>query len=105
MTTTLKPGQSIVCTVVKAPKVEDREQTILRLMRKDSGIARGLRKAHRSRMQNLNVYNRGNRDWVSRATCGKIARCVKGASWKMTYTPDMASDFAAVKGYIEVKPA
>ncbi|MBX3359566.1 MAG: hypothetical protein KF745_14190 [Phycisphaeraceae bacterium] len=103
--TQLKTGQSIRCTITKAPRVVDREQTLLRLMRKDPAISRGLRKAQRTRRQDMVIYNRGNRDWVKRATCGKIARVTKGAQWTMTYTPDLASDFAAVKDYMEVQPA
>ncbi len=103
--TQLKTGQSIRCTITKSPRVADREQTLLRLMRKDPTIARGLKKAHRSRQQNLVIYNRGNRDWVKRAVCGKIARVTKGASWTMTYTPDLAADFASISDYVEVKSA
>ena len=34
MIDTLKPGQSVNCTILKAPRTEDRQQTILRLMRR-----------------------------------------------------------------------
>lgn len=102
---TLKPGQSVVCTVVKAPRTEDRQQTIMRLMRKDSAIGRGLRKAQRRRRQNMVIYNRGNRDWVKRETVGKIARVADGQSWTMVYTPDLAADLRAVESYLKIKPA
>ena len=105
MIDTLKPGQMIQCTVVKAPRTEDRQQTIMRLMRKDPATKRALRRAHRGRMQNLLVYNRGNRDWTSRKPVGKIVRVAAGESWTMPYTPDLAADFKSVEGYIQVKGA
>lgn len=103
MIDTLKPGQMIQCTVVKAPRTEDRLQTIMRLMRKDPATKRALRKAHRSRMQNLLVYSRGNRDWTSRKRVGKIVRVAAGETWTMPYTPDLAPDFKSVEQYLEIK--
>lgn len=102
---TLKPGQSVHCTIVKAPRTEDRQQTILRLMRKDAKICRALRKSSRQRQQNMVIYNRGNRDWVKREQVGKIARMAAGESWTMFYTPDLASDIRTVEKYLTIKPA
>jgi hypothetical protein len=102
---TLKPGQSVRCTIVKAPRTEDRLQTILRLMRKDAGIRRGLRKAARRRRQHMVIYNRGNRDWVKRERVGKIARVAAGESWTMLYTPDVATDLKSVEKYLQVSSA
>jgi hypothetical protein len=99
----LKPGQSITCTITKVPPTEDGRQTLMRLMRKDPATIRALRRGQRRRRQNMLVYNRGNRDWTSRQTCGKIVRCEKGEAWSMTYTADLAREFAIVAPFVSVK--
>lgn len=105
MIETLKPGQSLRCTILKAPRTENRQQTILRLMRKDAAISRALRKASRRRQQNMVIYNRGNRDWFKRETVGKLARVAAGETWTMLYTPDLAPDLRTVEKYLQIKPA
>jgi len=105
MLDSLKPGQSIKCTITKVPPTDDGCQTIMRLMRKDPAAIRALRRGQRRRRQNMLVYNRGNRDWTSRQTCGKVVRVAKGEAWSMTYTPDIARDFAAVAPFISVTSA
>lgn len=102
---TLKPGQNIQVTVTKAPRTEDAVGTIERLMRQDPNVKRGLRKTHRRRMQNLNVYIRGNRDWTSREKCSKLVRVEQGATWTMTYVPHLAPDMKSVERFLSVKPA
>ncbi|MBL8764204.1 MAG: hypothetical protein JNM07_08035 [Phycisphaerae bacterium] len=105
MLDSLKPGQKIRCTVVKDPRTADRRSTISRLMRNDANAKRGLRKAHRKRMQNLVVYNRGNRDWTKREIVGKIVQPEAGQAWTMIYTIDLAPDFRSVDGFVKVEPA
>lgn len=105
MLDTLKAGQDIQCTIVKAPRTDNRVQTIARLMRRDVAIKRGLRKAQRLRRQNMLVYNRGNRDWTSRKRVGKIVRVVAGETWTMPYTPDIAADLRSVEAYLSFKKA
>jgi len=105
MLDTLKAGQAIRCTVTKAPRAVDKADTIARLMRQDAGVQRGLRKAQRRRRQEMNIYNRGNRDWVSRERCAKIVQVAPGSSWKMTYTPVLAKDIASVSAYLKIESA
>lgn len=100
-----KPGQTIHCTVTTLPKAAAPVDTIERLMRMEPGIKRGLRKSQRRRRQEMVVYNRGNRDWYKRETCGKLIRCAAGASWTMTYSHHLAAELAALKPYLTVKPA
>src|ERR1051326_4792576 len=76
----LKPGQTIRCTITAAPRTEAGIDTIERLMRQEPGIKRGLRRAQRRRRQDMIVYNRGNRDWYKRETCGRLVKAAKGAS-------------------------
>ncbi|MEZ6234137.1 MAG: hypothetical protein R3B68_08100 [Phycisphaerales bacterium] len=99
------PGQTIRCTIQAEPAVQDRVDTIARLMRRDPDIARSLRKGQRLREQNMIVYVRGNRDWYKRAKCGKVAIVKKGNSWTMPYTPDLARDIESVKTYLTIERA
>ncbi|HRJ48910.1 MAG: hypothetical protein KF787_05460 [Phycisphaeraceae bacterium] len=101
----IKPGQTITCTITKAPRGEGRISTIERLMRRDPANAKALRRGHRRRQQTLNVYNRGNRDWTSRVPCAKVVRVVSGQSWTMTFTADLLPDFKSVEQYLSVKSA
>lgn len=100
----LTPGQNIRCTITKDPRTDDRRQTIARLMRLDPEVKRGLRKAHRRRMQNLVIYNRGNRDWVKRERPGKLVHPEKGESWTMCFTPELAPDLRSVEAFLKVEP-
>ena len=100
----MKPGQNLVCTVEKLPRTDDQESTIARLMRKDPNNKRALRRAQRMRRQRMIVYNRGNRDWVSREKSAVVVRVSKGASWTMPYSLDLANDLAVVQPFIKVRP-
>jgi hypothetical protein len=100
-----KPGQKIRCTVTKAPRTEARIDTIERLMRQEPAIQKGLRRAQRRRRQEMNVYNRGNRDWYSREKCAKIVQAATGASWTMTFTCQLAPDLASVQDYLSIESA
>lgn len=105
MAKTLTPGQKISCTLTSVPRAEGARKTIARLMRRDPVASKGLRRAQRVRRQTTIVYNRGNRDWVKRQLCSKHVHVVKGETWSMTYTPDLATEFAAVGKYIAIKAA
>lgn len=100
-----KPGQTIHLTIERVPRRENSVLTIERLMRLDPDTARSLRHAHGKRQQRLNVFNRGNRDWTSRETCGRIVRCQTGQSWKLVYNLNLKSDLDSVAPYLAVKGA
>jgi hypothetical protein len=100
--TTLKPGQTITCTLEKVPLNEGARQTIAKLMRKDLTNKRNLRKAQSKRRQRMVIYNRGNRDWVSRETVARVVHVVRGATWTMVYTPDLSSEFNCINQYIKI---
>lgn len=101
----LKPGQSLKITITRRPRTDDAVSTLERLMRQDVNVKRGLRKSHRRRQQNLNVYIRGNRDWTSREKCGKLVRVEAGQSWTMPFFPQIAPDLRAVQSYLTIEPA
>lgn len=98
-----KPGQQVTCTIAKLPRTEDAEHTLLRLMRNDHNHKKALRRAQRMRLQRINIYNRGNRDWVSREEPAKVVRAVPGQTWTMAFVPGMAKDLASVANYLTVK--
>jgi hypothetical protein len=102
-TSKFKPGQNLVCTIDKVPATDDQSSTIARLMRKDPVTKRALRRAQRMRRQRMIVYNRGNRDWVSREPSARVVRVAKGESWTMPYSLDLATDLAVVQSFISVK--
>ncbi|MDX2147667.1 MAG: hypothetical protein SFZ23_09110 [Planctomycetota bacterium] len=98
----LKPGQKITCTVTSLPRSDDHVDTIERLMRRDVGVKRALRKAQRMRAQRITIYNRGNRDWVSREKPARVVYVKPGASWSMAYTPELAPDFRSVEKFLSI---
>ena len=102
---TFKPGQNIRVTLVKAPRARAAIKTVERLMWRDPGVARGLRKSHKVRQRTTIIYNRGNRDWVQRQECARIVEVKKGQVWNMTYHHDLAADMASVKDYLKIEAA
>jgi hypothetical protein len=100
-----QPGQKIRCTLTKAPRTEARIDTIERLMRQEPSVQKGLRRAQRRRRLEMNVYNRGNRDWYSREKCAKIVDAVPGATWTMTFTCQLAPDLASVQDFLTIEAA
>lgn len=105
MLDTLSAGQKITCTIKTEPNNRDAQDTIVRLMRRDPAIAKGLRKSQTLRRQRMHSYIRGNRVWHDREKCGKIARCVRGQRWSMPFTFDLARDLASVERYLEIETA
>ncbi len=105
MSANLKPGQTIRCTITKAPRARAARKTVERLMWRDPAVAKGLRKSHKVRQRATEIYTRGNRDWVKRQECARIVEVVRGADWSMVYHHDLAADLASVKDYLSVQPA
>jgi hypothetical protein len=105
MIDSLKPGQNIKVTINTVPARQNSVDTIERLMRKNPVVAKGLRAAHTKRQQTLNVYVRGNRNWTSRVKCGKIVRCVPGASWVMPFDFNIKRDLASVAEHLKIEQA
>lgn len=103
MIDTLAPGKPIHCTIARVPVTPDANDTLLRLMRADPEIKRGLRKTQRRRRQNQDIYNRGNRDWHNRPKVAKLAKVEEGATWTMTYYPQIAPDLRSVESYLTIK--
>lgn len=105
MLDSLKPGQTIRCTVTTAPRTPAAIDTLERLMRREPRVRRGLRKAQNRRRRTMVVYNRGNRDWYRRELCARIIRVEQGATWTMDYTLDLAPEFRSISKYLQIAPA
>lgn len=98
-----KAGQELHCTLTSKPRSAGAESTIARLMRQDPAAKKGLRSGQKIRRQTMLVYNRGNRDWTSRKTCGKVVRVAPGQDWTMSFNFNLLPDMKSVEQYIEVK--
>lgn len=98
-----KVGQDLSCTITKKPATDDQRGTIARLMRKDPETKKALRRAQRMRRQRMIVYNRGNRDWVSREPSAKVVHVAHGETWTMAYSHDLAGDLAVVQPFVQIK--
>ncbi|MCC5787115.1 MAG: hypothetical protein EA423_01925 [Phycisphaerales bacterium] len=101
----IKPGENIRVTIESEPKVQDRADTIARLMRRDPDHARALRKGHETRARNPRTKIRGGRVWHIRPKPAKVVRVRKGESWNMTYTHDLRDDFRSVESFLKVEKA
>jgi len=100
-----KAGQKLVCTITKLPQAAADGKTIARLMRLDHENKKALRHAQKVRGQRILIYNRGNRDWVSREKCAKVVHVAVGQEWTIAFTLDMAHDLKKVAGLISIKTA
>jgi hypothetical protein len=105
MIDSIKPGQTVKCTILKEPLTTDDKQTVMRLMRKDPAIQRRLRRSQMMRRRNMVVYNRGNRDWYKRDLVGKIAVVKAGSTWEFTYTLELGRDMKVVERFLKVEAA
>lgn len=105
MADAFKPGQPIRCTITEQPRAQGHVKTIARLMRRDPGVQRTLRRAQKLRCQRMWTYIRGNRTWYAREKPAKGLTVRKGESWSMVYTPDLAPDLASVKAFLAVEKA
>ncbi|MCA9310363.1 MAG: hypothetical protein KDA21_04105 [Phycisphaerales bacterium] len=101
----LKPGQTVKCTVTRDVRRTDDYQTVQRLMRLDPEIKRALKAAQDHRNRTLYVRSRGKRPWEVRVKSAKFARPVEGATWLMRWFPHIEADCRAVSDYIKVEPA
>lgn len=98
-----KAGQSVSLTIDKVPASHGAQTTLERLMRLDPTAKKALRRAQRLRKQRELVYNRGNRDWVSREKPARVVRVVKGEAFTVPFNADVARDLASVGAYLSAK--
>jgi hypothetical protein len=102
---TMKPGQTLQCTITKAPRNAAGRKTIARLMRQDPSIKKALKRAQERRMSELFVRSRGKRPWAVRETAARYAIVEAGQTWTMRWIPQLQSDLDSVADYIDIKSA
>ena len=105
MIDSLKPGQTIRCTVTKNIRTASVRSTVLRLMRLDPDIKRALRHAQKRRAGRLIIRSRGGRPWTVRERSAKLAKAELGESWTMTWVPHVAPDFKNIEQYVKIEKA
>ncbi|MFI4853342.1 MAG: hypothetical protein ACIAQF_00010 [Phycisphaerales bacterium JB065] len=105
MLDTLKAGDTLKCTVTKTIRVDDKRETVTRLMRFDPDIKRALKKGQERRMRTLKVRTRGGRPFEMYEKSAKVAVPVEGASWEMTWFPHIKHDVASVMDCIKIEKA
>lgn len=99
----VKPGQQITLTVEAEPRRDDQRQTIQRLMRRDPQTSKALRRGQLLRKRNLRTKQRGGRQWAIRERVGKVAHAARGATWTMTYTPDLEQDLRSIERFVAIR--
>ena len=105
MIDSLKPGQTVRCTLVKLPRSRGNSKTVRTLMLRDPENVRASRRAQIARRRNTVVYNRGNRDWVQRRPCARIAVLKTGAQWSFAYQYDLADELRSVESLLKIEAA
>ncbi len=103
MIDSLKPGQKIRCTLLKTLTKGDDRDTIMRIMRHDPAIKKGLRKAQDRRLGRLNIRSRGGRPWAVREKASKVASTEKGDEFTVVWAPLYAGDFKAVEKHLKIE--
>lgn len=103
MAKTLQPGSRITLAITKAPTRPDDIDTLRRLMRMDPRAKAALDRARRNRDRTLVSRQRGGRQWAVRQRAGKLVHPEVGATWSVSYRPQIAPDLAAVSEFISVK--
>jgi len=105
MIDSLKPGQTVHCTLLKMPRSRGNSKTVRALMLRDPENVRAARRAQKLRRRNTVVYNRGNRDWVQRRPCARIAILKTGVNWSFVYQLDLADELRSVEKLVKIKGA
>ncbi|MEO1008098.1 MAG: hypothetical protein AAFX79_06005 [Planctomycetota bacterium] len=103
MLDSLATGTQVTCTITSEPRSDAKAKTISRLMKLDSSIQRGLRRAQRRRRQSMRVYTRGGRDWYAREKASKGGIVRQGETFTLTYVPHLAPDLRSVEPYLSIE--
>jgi hypothetical protein len=106
MSETLAPRQTVTFTLTKAPRRASLRKTILRLMRMQPDIQRGLRRLAKRRLRHDNTeHPRGGRLWTTRVRATRLVHLKPGASFTLTITPQIMPDLQSVEPYLSAKRA
>lgn len=102
----LAPSKSVTFTIDSVPATVKGKKTILRLMRMQPAIQRGLTRIAKRRSKFDNEWHqRGGRQWANRATPPKLAVVKAGESFTLRLTPQILADIRNVERYLSGKAA
>lgn len=102
----LSPTSTVHFTVKAIPAEARRKQTILRLMRMNSGVQGALNRLKRERLRSGNRRTaRAGRIWLAREECTRVVSVAKGASFTLRMTPQIMADVKSVEKYLDAKVA
>jgi hypothetical protein len=98
------PAKTVTFTVTSLPRAEKGRKTLLRLIRMQPDIQRGLSRLSKRRAKFDNdVHQRGGRMWTSRARAPKLAIVQVGESFTLQLTPQVIPDLRSVEAHLEAK--
>jgi hypothetical protein len=101
----LAPSTTVHFTVTAIPAEARRRQTILRLMRMNSGVQGALNRLKRERLRSGNRRTaRAGRVWLARERCTRVG-VTKGATFTLRITPQVMADVRSVERYLDAKVA
>jgi hypothetical protein len=100
----LAPTSTVHFTVTAIPAEARRKQTILRLMRMNSGVQGALNRLKRERLRSGNRRTaRAGRIWLAREECTRVVSVEKGAKFTLRMTPQILADVKSVEKYLDAK--
>jgi len=100
----LAPTSTVHFTVTAIPAEARRKQTILRLMRMNSGVQGALNRLKRERLRSGNRRcARAGRIWLARERCTRVVFVEPGATFSVRMTPQIAADVKSVERYLTAK--
>ena len=101
---TIAPGTTVHFTIKAVPAEDRRKQTLLRLMRMNSGVQGALNRLKRERLRSGNRRcARAGRIWLARERCTRVVFVEPGATFSLRMTPQIAADVKSVERYLTAK--
>jgi hypothetical protein len=100
------PAPKVTFTITRVPARPAQRKTLIRLMRLEPQIRRGLRRlALRRKRHDNQAHQRGGRMWMSRVRMTTLTHLSKGASFTITVTPQLKADLQSVEPFLASAPA
>jgi hypothetical protein len=101
MSLAIEPSTTMTFTVTSVPRAEAARKTLMRLMRMQLEIQKGLsRLAARRAREDNREQQRGGRIWTSRAKVTKLVRVAEGETFTLKVVPQIVPDLKSVEKYL-----
>ncbi|MEX0774499.1 MAG: hypothetical protein WD042_02170 [Phycisphaeraceae bacterium] len=101
----IDPGSSIRVKVTKRPTNAAARKTIVRLLSKDSSVAKENQRHRKIRAKGIRWDPRGGRLWATRVVKQPAVAAEPGVEKTITATLDVLRDLASVERFVEVQKA